>query len=108
MGNYLFSTSLLTDLLGHNGKRGEQTKDFGKDVIPPLIGQHRVYAYDFRANHIPEELKEQPPYWRDVGTLDAYYAASMDLRGAVPSLNLYNCLWPIRSGASPAASKIHQ
>lgn len=100
MGNYLFSTSLLTDLLGHNGRRGEQTNDFGKDVIPPLIGQHRVYAYDFRANHIPEELKEQPPYWRDVGTLDAYYAASMDLRGAVPSLNLYNCLWPIRSGAS--------
>lgn len=100
MGNYLFSTELLVDLLQKDKHEEEQGHDFGRDILPPLIGQRRVYAYDFRHNRIAGEAEGQIPYWRDVGTLDAYYAASMDLRGAIPALNLYNPLWPIHAGAS--------
>jgi glucose-1-phosphate adenylyltransferase len=100
MGNYLFSTKLLIELLKKGDHDGEQGNDFGRDVIPPLIGQQRVYAYDFRHNQIAGETDGQLPYWRDVGTLDAYYAASMDLRGTIPALNLYNPSWPIHTGAS--------
>jgi len=100
MGNYLFSTELLIELLKKNAHDEEQGNDFGRDILPPLIGQQRVYAYDFRRNRIAGEPEGQIPYWRDVGTLDAYYAASMDLRGTIPALNLYNPLWPIHTGAS--------
>ena len=100
MGNYLFSTELLIDLLKKDPHDEEQGHDFGRDILPPLIGQRQVYAYDFRHNGIAGEAEGQQPYWRDVGTLDAYYAASMDLRGAIPALNLYNPLWPIHTGAS--------
>jgi glucose-1-phosphate adenylyltransferase len=95
MGNYLFTTSVLMELLEESAQH-----DFGRDIIPPLIDQMRVYAYDFRQNHIPGEPEGQPPYWRDVGTLDAYYVANMDLRDIAPALNLYNPLWPIRTAAS--------
>jgi glucose-1-phosphate adenylyltransferase len=100
MGNYFFSTSLLVQLLEKGAHEEAKSDDFGRDIIPPLIGRHRVYAYDFRNNRILGEPDGQPPYWRDVGTLDAYYAASMDLRDTIPALNLYNPTWPIRSGAS--------
>jgi glucose-1-phosphate adenylyltransferase len=101
MGNYIFSTSLLTELLEQHAKGKEGSVDFGYDIIPPLIHERRVYAYDFRSNHIPGDPEGQPPYWRDVGTLDAYHAANMDLRGSVPTLNLYNHAWPIRTASSP-------
>jgi glucose-1-phosphate adenylyltransferase len=100
MGNYVFSASVLMELLENNTQAGEKSSDFGHDVIPALIGQRRVYAYDFRHNRIQGEPEGQPPYWRDVGTLDAYHAANMDLRGSVPTLNLYNPSWPIRTGTS--------
>jgi len=100
MGNYFFSTPLLVQLLEKGAHEEAKNDDFGRDIIPPLIGRHRVYAYDFRSNRILGEPDGQPPYWRDVGTLDAYFAASMDLRDSIPALNLYNPAWPIRSGAS--------
>jgi len=104
MGNYFFSTPLLTRLLEKGAHEEAKNNDFGRDIIPPLIGRHQVYAYDLRNNRILGEPDGQPPYWRDVGTLDAYHEASMDLRASIPSLNLYNPAWPIRSGASTLPS----
>ncbi len=99
MGNYLFDTELLLKTLHDDAQQSTSTHDFGRDIIPSLVGGgRRVYAYDFRKNRIPTPLKgEEPSYWRDVGTLDAYYEASMDLRAADPSFNLYNRSWPIRT-----------
>ena len=71
--------------------------DFGRDVIPQLIGDRPVYAYDFRRNRLTDEPADQPIYWRDVGTLDAYYEANMDLVDVTPQLNLYDRRWPIRT-----------
>ncbi|MEN6586302.1 MAG: glucose-1-phosphate adenylyltransferase [Sulfuricella sp.] len=96
MGNYLFDTGVLLDALRETRARRES--DFGRDVIPRLIGSHRVYAYNFADNHIPGiRTYEEPSYWRDVGTLDAYFAANMDLLGREPRLNLFNPRWPIGS-----------
>ena len=100
MGNYLFTTSTLIKLLEQDALQEDTTHDFGRDILPPIIGQMPVYAYDFHRNHIAGEPEGAPPYWRDVGTLDAYYEANMDLRDVTPQLNLYNQLWPIRTGAS--------
>jgi glucose-1-phosphate adenylyltransferase len=100
MGNYLFSTSVLIDLLEQNARDAMTGHDFGRDIIPQLIGQRPVYAYDFRHNRLAGEPQGQPIYWRDVGTLDAYYEASMDLRDIQPMLNLYNPNWPIRTVTS--------
>jgi glucose-1-phosphate adenylyltransferase len=100
MGNYLFTTSALIELLEQDALQDSSTHDFGRDIIPPLIGRQPVYAYDFRQNHILGETEEEQPYWRDVGTLDAYYEANIDLRDVTPKLNLYNRHWPIQAGAS--------
>lgn len=95
MGNYLFDAELLVRVLEEDAsKRG--THDFGRDVIPHLIKRHRVMAYNFRDNAVPG-LKpyEERGYWRDVGTLDAYWQAHMDMLGAAPLLDLRNQQWPI-------------
>jgi len=99
MGNYLFATPVLIDLLEQNA-RDAASHDFGHDILPHVIGQMPVYAYDFRRNRLAGEPEDQPIYWRDVGTLDAYYEASMDLRDIRPLLNLYNPNWPIRTTTS--------
>ena len=99
MGNYLFSTPVLIDVLEKNA-RDATGHDFGHDIIPQLIGDRPVYAYDFRRNRLAGEPEDQPIYWRDVGTLDAYYEANMDLRDIRPMLNLYNPNWPIRTSTS--------
>lgn len=96
MGNYLFDTGVLLDALRETRARREN--DFGRDVIPRLIDSHPVYAYNFADNRIPGTRPyEEPSYWRDVGTLDAYFSASMDLLGKEPRLNLFNPRWPIGS-----------
>ena len=99
MGNYLFDTPVLIDSLEKNA-RCATGHDFGRDILPNLIDNVPVYAYDFRLNRLAEEPADQPIYWRDVGTLDAYYEASMDLRDIRPMLNLYNPNWPIRTVTS--------
>ena len=71
--------------------------DFGRDILPGLVGRADMYAYDFQTNRIPGDPPSQEPYWRDVGTIDAYYDANMDLRSATPALNLYNRQWPLRT-----------
>lgn len=97
MGNYIFSTDILLRELHADGQNENSAHDFGKDILPSLIGRADMYAYDFQTNVIPGDPIGAPQYWRDVGTLDAYYEASMDLRSVSPELNLYNRQWPLRT-----------
>src|SRR5262245_29931356 len=95
MGNYLFRPDLLGEALQEARSRGDT--DFGRDVLPRMCAQSRVYAYDFRRNVIPgvQEYEERA-YWRDVGTLSALAAAQQDAMGNRPRFNLGNRRWPIR------------
>jgi len=101
MGNYIFSTRALLDLLEADAKDPNSHHDFGKDILPKLAGKSPIYAYNFQLNRIPGEPLDAAPYWRDVGTIDAYYEANMDLRYVKPALNLYNRQWPLRSASYP-------
>jgi len=97
MGNYVFSTDVLLRELHADGENEHSSHDFGKNILPSLIGRADMYAYDFQTNVIPGDPIGSPQYWRDVGTIDAYYEASMDLRAVSPELNLYNRQWPLRT-----------
>ncbi len=90
MGNYVFSTQFLFDQLIRDAEIESSSHDFGKDIIPAIIGDHAVYAYPFRDPKTSERA-----YWRDVGTLDAYWTANMELMDVTPELNLYDMDWPI-------------
>ncbi|MEF8701953.1 MAG: glucose-1-phosphate adenylyltransferase [Candidatus Accumulibacter sp. UW26] len=95
-GNYIFSTRVLIEALREGHRRGE--KDFGKDLLPRLIETHRVLAYDFAGNRIPGiRASEEPGYWRDVGTIDAYFAAHQDLLGIEPRFDVFNPKWRLGS-----------
>lgn len=96
MGNYIFNTSVMIDVLQRNALR-DSAHDFGKEIIPDMYTRMKVYAYDFAKNYIPGEEGHNRGYWRDVGTVDAYFEASMDLVSVTPAFNLYNPLWPIVS-----------
>jgi len=92
MGVYMFSTNILLDVLHEDAQDPDSSHDFGKNVIPRCLSRCRAVAYDFR------DLNDKVArYWRDVGTLDAYYAANMDLVDVTPEFNLYDQRWPIRS-----------
>lgn len=96
MGNYLFSREVLLEVLQH--RSGEKQHDFGHDVIPHLLKTHRVYAYNFASNKVPGVRPyEEPAYWRDVGTIEAYYQAHMDVIGLHPHFDVFNKHWPIHS-----------
>jgi glucose-1-phosphate adenylyltransferase len=101
MGNYIFSTRTLLDLINEDAKDPKSHHDFGKDILPKLAGKAPIYAYNFETNRIPGEAGDSIPYWRDVGTIDAYYEANMDLNHVKPDLNLYNREWPVRSTSYP-------
>jgi glucose-1-phosphate adenylyltransferase len=101
MGNYIFSTRTLLDLLAADEKNPNSRRDFGMDILPKLAGTGAMYAYNFEMNRIPGEAGDSVPYWRDVGTIDAYYEANMDLNNVKPDLNLYNREWPVRSTSYP-------
>jgi glucose-1-phosphate adenylyltransferase len=101
MGNYIFSTRTLLDLLKADAKDRCSDHDFGKDILPKLAGNAPIYAYNFETNRIPGEAEDSIPYWRDVGTIEAYYEANMDLNHIKPELNLYNREWPVRSTSYP-------
>jgi glucose-1-phosphate adenylyltransferase len=101
MGNYIFSTKFLLKLLEEDAAIAESNHDFGRDILPKLAGKSEMYAYDFQTNRIPGETTDQTPYWRDVGTIDSYYEATMDLRAVAPELNLYNREWPVRTTSHP-------
>ncbi len=91
MGIYLFRTDYLYEELRKDSSL-ETAHDFGKNIIPGMIRTHRVFAYNFQ-----DENRKQVKYWRDIGTLDAYYEANMDLVNVDPLLNLYDEAWPIRT-----------
>ena len=101
MGNYIFSTPMLLELLTADAKTPGSHHDFGKDILPRLAGKAPMYAYNFESNRIPGEVEDSVPYWRDVGTIEAYYEANMDLNNVKPNLNLYNREWPVRSTSYP-------
>jgi glucose-1-phosphate adenylyltransferase len=95
MGNYLFTTEALLDAL-HTDAANESSKhDMGGDIVPMLVGQSGAQVYDFQRNTIPGEATGAERYWRDVGTLDSYFDAHMDLCAIEPVFNLYNDRWPI-------------
>jgi glucose-1-phosphate adenylyltransferase len=92
MGIYVFQSDVLLRALHEDAQNPDSAHDFGKDLIPYNLGRTRVIAYDFQ-----DLNKKQVRYWRDVGTLDAYYEANMDLVDVVPEFNLYDRRWPIRT-----------
>ena len=95
MGIYVFDTELLVDLLSTDAADAQSTHDFGRDIIPAAIGRYPVYAHRFADSCV--NMVGNEPYWRDVGTIDAYWEAHMDLTQVVPDLNLYDDSWPILS-----------
>ena len=101
MGNYIFSTRTLLRELQDDAANESSSHDFGRDILPSLMGRSEVFAYNFQSNRIPGERAEADVYWRDVGTIDAYYEANMDLRSVSPALNLYNREWPLRTTGFP-------
>jgi len=108
MGNYIFPTRKLIEVL-QEGKKIHADLDFGKHVIPMMLANDdRVFAYNFNDNVIPGMKTEERGYWRDVGTLDSYYEANMDLVNVSPQLNLYNYKWPIltNQGNLPPAKTV--
>jgi glucose-1-phosphate adenylyltransferase len=92
MGIYVFTARVLYELLCQDATRADSEHDFGKNIIPGILESQRVYAYRFR-----DQNRKAVPYWRDVGTLDAYYQANMDLIAIDPVLNLYDREWLIRT-----------
>lgn len=109
MGNYIFSRKALIDLLHEDARIPHSEHDFGKDVLPRALEQGRnLFAYDFARNPIPGQDGPNT-YWRDVGTLDSYHEASMDLVEVVPEFDLFNEEWPLRTSAeySPPAKFVH-
>ena len=102
MGIYIFNTEVLVRRLIEDA-RSDSSHDFGKDIIPMMIGKDQVFAFDFRQGDCGEA-----GYWRDVGTIDAYYEANMDLISITPQLNLYDAQWPIltHQPTSPPAKTV--
>lgn len=93
MGNYLFDRAVLSELLEQADRRGEV--DFGMHILPRLPRTHRIFAYDFLSNRVPGlQPYEEPGYWRDIGTLEAFEAARQEVSGANPRFNLINSEWP--------------
>jgi glucose-1-phosphate adenylyltransferase len=92
MGIYVFTARLMYELLCQDATKPDSDHDFGKNIIPGMIEKNRVFGFRFR-----DKNQKPTAYWRDVGTLDAYYQANMDLIQVVPELNLYDQAWPIRT-----------
>lgn len=95
MGNYLFTTKTLIEALQRDAEDESSLHDMGGSILPQLTSRGEAQLYDFSANHVPGETRSDQGYWRDVGTLDAYYDAHMDLIAERPAFNLYNRSWPI-------------
>lgn len=101
MGNYLFTTKVLVDALHRDAEDPHSVHDMGGSILPMLTARGQAQVYDFDENHVPGETAVQHGYWRDVGTLDAYYDAHMDLLSDRPAFSLDNRRWPIYTHAGP-------
>jgi glucose-1-phosphate adenylyltransferase len=95
MGNYIFTTDALIEALTADAENDSSRHDMGGDIIPSFVSRGEAQVYDFTANEVPGSTERDRAYWRDVGTLDAYHEAHMDLVSADPVFNLYNLDWPI-------------
>ncbi|MER6958131.1 MULTISPECIES: glucose-1-phosphate adenylyltransferase [unclassified Streptomyces] len=95
MGNYIFTTKALIEALQRDAEDETSVHDMGGSILPQLTQRGEAQLYDFRDGHVPGETSRDQGYWRDVGTLDAYYDAHMDLIAERPAFNLYNRSWPI-------------
>jgi glucose-1-phosphate adenylyltransferase len=95
MGNYIFTTEALIDAVTKDAEDDNSRHDMGGDIIPGFVGRGDGQVYDFTANEVPGSTERDKAYWRDVGTLDAYHEAHMDLVSIDPVFNLYNLEWPI-------------
>jgi glucose-1-phosphate adenylyltransferase len=109
MGIYAFDTKVLKDALRRDAEDPESRHDIGGNIIPMLVGDGCAQAYDFLTNEVPGATARDHGYWRDVGTIDAYFDAHMDLRTVEPMFNLYNFRWPILThmDALPPAKFVH-
>jgi len=109
MGNYVFDTDVLVDALRQDAADDGSRHDMGGDILPMLVGQGRAHAYNFLDNKVPGAEERDAGYWRDVGTLDSYFDAHMDLCAVHPVFNLYNDRWPILTyiPSQPPAKFVH-
>jgi glucose-1-phosphate adenylyltransferase len=101
MGNYVFTTEALVDAVTADAEDEGSKHDIGGDIIPMLVARGEAQVYDFAENDVPGATERDRSYWRDVGTLDAYYDAHMDLTSVEPIFNLYNSKWPIHTWPDP-------
>lgn len=98
MGNYIFNSSILKKELCADSQKDDSKHDFGKNIIPNMLANgSKIYVYDFSKNEFAGMSKSEAGYWRDVGTVDAYWQANMDLLSYLPELNLYSESWPLRT-----------
>ena len=100
MGNYIFSKEVLLEVLNRDHIYEDSAHDFGHNIIPKMIGEYHIYAYDFTKNHWPGMEEKERGYWCDIGTIDAYWKTNMDLCSVTPRFNLYNQKWPIRTASN--------
>ncbi len=109
MGNYVFSTEALVETVIRDSKNEESRHDMGGDIIPDFVSRGQAGVYDFRENIVPGSTERDRHYWRDVGTLDSYYDAHMELVSVFPVFNLYNYEWPLYTdyGSLPPAKFVH-
>lgn len=99
MGNYVFTTDALIEAIKRDSENEDSNHDMGGDIIPMLVAEGEAYVYDFKDNYVAGETERDKGYWRDVGTIDAFYEANMDLISVHPVFNLYNKKWPIHTFA---------
>ena len=97
MGNYIFNTDFLLSILKEDAAMKDSSHDFGKDILPRIYKTNRVFTYDFCTNRIPGLTRKEYGYWRDVGTIQSFWEANMDLRNIKPEFNLYTPGWPIKT-----------
>jgi glucose-1-phosphate adenylyltransferase len=101
MGNYVFSTDTLVDAVTRDAENAASRHDMGGNIMPLLVEEGQAGVYDFARNQVPGATEREHSYWRDVGSLDAYYDAHMDLISVTPTFNLYNYEWPILTSYLP-------
>jgi glucose-1-phosphate adenylyltransferase len=101
MGNYVFSTAALIDAVSRDAADENSAHDLGGSILPDMVDRGEAAVYDFTTNVIPGSTDRDRGYWRDVGTIDAYYDAHMDLTSVHPIFNLYNLEWPILTLPDP-------
>ena len=109
MGNYVFTSDALVEALRKDAANDDSRHDMGGDIIPMLVGERSAQAYNFLDNEVPGATERDAGYWRDVGTLDSYFDAHMDLCALHPVFNLYNDRWPILTSVAslPPAKFVH-